>query len=222
MSSVTQIRNLSNRRVTLPTDRSGSPQSSQSLDLKQPIDLDVGFDQYVFSCVLLHVLEEIAADVATATEATGLSRAELQDILEHCVPATVMQAFGLENVREAEPGVEEELLRDLLLAHARQGDPTSAYFAKIIARRALRHDHLWVELGLSDRSELSLLLAIHFPTLAAGNTNHMRWKKYLYRMLCEAEGFSLCTAPSCRECKDFESCFVPEQRETPGCATGLN
>ncbi|TCU04031.1 nitrogen fixation protein NifQ [Rhizobium sullae] len=216
MSSVTQIRNLSNRSVTLLTDRPGLPQSSQSVDLKQPIDLDMDFDQYVFSCVLLHVLEEIAADVATATEATGLSRAELRDILNRCVPATVMQAFGLENVREAEPGVEEELLRDLLLAHARHGDPASACFAKIIARRALRHDHLWLELGLSDRSELSLLLAIHFPTLAAGNTNHMRWKKYLYRMLCEAEGSSMCTAPSCRECKEYQSCFVPEKSEPPG------
>ncbi|SEP37112.1 nitrogen fixation protein NifQ, partial [Rhizobium tibeticum] len=139
MSSVTQIRNLSKRRVSLPTDRSGSLQSPQAPDLKQPIDLDMDFDQYVFSCVLLHVLEEIVADVATATEATGLSRAELRDILKHRVPASVMQAFGLENVREAEPGVEGALLRDLLLAHARPGDQTSACFAKIIARRALRH-----------------------------------------------------------------------------------
>ncbi|QPB24646.1 nitrogen fixation protein NifQ [Rhizobium sp. 007] len=218
MSNVIQNRNLSKRRVTLLTDR----RSSQSLGLSPPIDLDMDFDRYVFSCVLLHALEEIAAEVATATEATGLSRAELRNVLNRSVPASVMQAFGLEKVREAEPCVEEELLRDLLLAHARPGDPTSACFAKIIARRALRHDHLWLELGLSDRSELSLLLATHFPTLAAGNTNNMRWKKYLYRMLCEAEGFSRCTAPSCRECKDFKSCFVPEESATLGCATDLN
>ncbi|SEP27912.1 nitrogen fixation protein NifQ [Rhizobium tibeticum] len=222
MSNVIQTRNLSKRRVTLLTDRPGHRRSSQSPGLGPPIDLDMDFDQYVFSCVLLHALEEIAAGVATATEATGLSRAELRNVLNRSVPATVLQAFGSEKVREAKPGVEEELLRDLLLAHARPGDQTSACFAKIIARRALRHDHLWLELGLSDRSELSLLLAIHFPTLAAGNTNHMRWKKYLYRMLCEAEGFSLCTAPSCRECKEYKNCFVAEQSETPGCATGLN
>ncbi|NRP75962.1 hypothetical protein ILFOPFJJ_06886 [Ensifer psoraleae] len=137
------------------------------------------FDQYVFSCVLLHALEEIAADVATATEATGLSRAELRNVLSRSVPAAVIQAFGVEKVREAEPGVEEELLRDLLLAHARPGDSISACFAKIIARRAMRHDHLWLELGLSDRAELSLLLATHFPTLAAGNTSNTKWKRYL-------------------------------------------
>ena len=28
-----------------------------------------------------------------------------------------------------------------------------------------------------------------FPTLAAGNTKNMKWKKYFYRKLCEAEGF---------------------------------
>lgn len=28
-----------------------------------------------------------------------------------------------------------------------------------------------------------------FPTLAAGNTKNVKWKKYFYRKLCEAEGF---------------------------------
>ncbi|MET3583826.1 hypothetical protein ABID19_006892 [Mesorhizobium robiniae] len=178
------------------------------------IELESGFDQHVLACVLSCALEELEAGEATATEATGLSRAELRDVLSGGFPAIPIGAFALEEVDEAEPDLEEELLCGLLLAHARPGDLASVRFAKIIARRAMRNDHLWQDLGLFNRAEVSRLLATHFPTLAAGNTKNMRWKKYFYRKLCEAEGFSLCTTPSCRECNDFESCFGPEEGES--------
>ncbi len=42
----------------------------------------------------------------------------------------------------------------------------------------------------------------------------MKWKKYFYRRLCELEGFTLCTAPSCRECCDFDRCFGAEHGES--------
>ncbi|MDX8456883.1 nitrogen fixation protein NifQ [Mesorhizobium sp. VK9D] len=182
--------------------------------LRRPIAAyQLEFDQHVLICVLSCALEEVEAGEATATEATGLSRAELRDVLASSFPTFPFKAFALEEMGEPEPDPEEELLRELLLAHALPGDPASARFAKIIARRAMRNDHLWQDLGLFNRTELSRLLATHFPTLAAGNTQNMKWKKYFYRKLCEAEGFSLCTAPSCRECNDFAGCFGPEEGE---------
>lgn len=188
--------------------------SCLSLGQWPPMDLEMGFDQHVLACVLSRALEEVEAGEATATEATGLSRAELQDVLTRGFRAISADAFCLEEVSDPEPELEEELLRGLLLAHARPGMEASACFAKIIARRAMRNDHLWQDLGLFNRGELSRLLGTHFPTLAAGNTENMKWKKYFYRKLCEAEGFSLCTAPNCRECNDFESCFGPEEGES--------
>ncbi|MBM2715715.1 nitrogen fixation protein NifQ [Mesorhizobium caraganae] len=178
------------------------------------IELEKEFDQHVFACVLSCALKEVESGEATATQSTGLSRAELSDVLTRSFPASAIKAFTLDDASEPEPDMEEELLRGLLLAHARPGDPGSARFAKIIARRAMRNDHLWQDLGLFNRAELSRLLATHFPTLAEGNTQNMKWKKYFYRKLCEAEGFSLCTAPNCRECSDFESCFGPEEGES--------
>ncbi|MET2832799.1 nitrogen fixation protein NifQ [Mesorhizobium shangrilense] len=178
------------------------------------IELEKEFDQHVLACVLSCALKEVEAGEATATEATGLSRAELSDVLTRSFPATAINAFALDDAGDPERGTEEELLHGLLLAHARPGDPASARFAKIIARRAMRNDHLWQDLGLFNRAELNRLLATHFPMLAAGNTQNMRWKKYFYRKLCEAEGFSLCTTPNCRECNDFESCFGPEEGES--------
>ncbi|MGX5844529.1 nitrogen fixation protein NifQ [Mesorhizobium sp. ArgA1] len=178
------------------------------------IDPALRFDEYVLACVLSKALKEIDASEATATEATGLSRAELRGILIDHFPHVPISAFALEEATDVEPDMEEQLLRDLLLAQSRPEDPASARFAKIIARRAMRDDHLWQDLGLFNRAELSRLLATQFPTLAAGNTKNMKWKKYLYRMLCEAEGFSICTAPSCRQCSDFESCFGSEEDES--------
>ncbi|MEI9412061.1 nitrogen fixation protein NifQ [Mesorhizobium salmacidum] len=178
------------------------------------IDPAVRFDEHVLACVLSRALEEIDAGEATATQATGLSRADLRDVLTDRFPHVPISSFALEEATDLEPEMEEHLLRDLLLGQARPGDPASARFAKIIARRAMRDDHLWEDLGLFNRAELSRLLATHFPTLAAGNTNNMKWKKYLYRMLCQAEGFSICTAPSCRQCSDFESCFGSEEDES--------
>ncbi|RUU14015.1 nitrogen fixation protein NifQ [Mesorhizobium sp. USDA-HM6] len=180
----------------------------------QSARMELEFDRHVLACVLSCALEELEAGEATMTEATGLSHAELRNLLTRSFPAVPVNAFALEEVGEPQPEPEEELLRELLLAHARSDNPASAWFAKIIARRAMRNDHLWQDLGLFNRTELSRLLATHFPSLAAGNTQNMKWKKYFYRKLCEAEGFSLCTAPSCRECNDFESCFGPEEGES--------
>ena len=42
----------------------------------------------------------------------------------------------------------------------------------------------------------------------------MKWKKFLYRMICRDTGYSLCTAPSCSECDDFEICFGEESGES--------
>ncbi|PBB11813.1 nitrogen fixation protein NifQ [Mesorhizobium loti] len=179
-----------------------------------PTDLGAAFDRHALACVAYLAFEEVVAGKATATEATGLSRADLRDVMTRYFPAVPVNAFALEKLTDPEPDMEEELLRGLLIGHARPGDPVSTLFAKIIARRSLRNHHLWQDLGLFNRAELSRLIARHFPALAAGNTKNMKWKKFFYRKLCEAEGFSLCTAPSCQECPDFESCFGPEEGES--------
>lgn len=104
------------------------------------------------------------------------------------------------------------MLADLLRCHALTAE--GRILAGMIARRAMEADHLWQDLGLANRGELSRLLGRHFPVLAAGNVSNMKWKKYFYRSLCEAEGFVLCSSPSCRACSDFEACFGDESGES--------
>jgi nitrogen fixation protein NifQ len=104
-------------------------------------------------------------------------------------------------------------VRDVLWMYATEASSLERHLAAMIARRCLSPHHLWQDLGLRDRTELSRLMRRHFATLAERNRQDMKWKKFLYRMVCRSEGFSLCVAPVCSDCDDFEICFGAEDGE---------
>jgi len=106
------------------------------------------------------------------------------------------------------------MVRDLLLGTRSTAGNIGRWLAAMVARRALEPNHLWEDLGLRDRSELSRLLARHFAPLAARNTKNMRWKRFFYRMLCEDDGLVMCTTPVCTQCNDFALCFGDESGES--------
>lgn len=80
----------------------------------------------------------------------------------------------------------------------------------LLVAGCLGDDHLWHDLGLWSRPQLTALLNYNFPELAARNTQDMKWKKFLYKQLCEAEGLYLCRAPSCNVCADYGKCYGSE------------
>jgi nitrogen fixation protein NifQ len=108
----------------------------------------------------------------------------------------------------------EACLRDLLEGTSSGGTPLQLELAAIIARRAQRHNHLWQDLGLRSRAELSQLMTRHFAPLARRNRSDMKWKKFFSRLLCADGTVLVCTAPSCGECDDVDSCFGDERGET--------
>jgi nitrogen fixation protein NifQ len=79
-----------------------------------------------------------------------------------------------------------------------------------IACASLGDNHLWQDLRLASRGELSALIAYWFPTLAARNVHNMKWKKFFYKELCLREDLLVCRAPSCSVCTDRDMCFGPE------------
>ena len=101
-------------------------------------------------------------------------------------------------------------LRKLLLEHRAHEYESECWMADIVALACGGADHLWQDLGLGSRDELSKLMWVNFPALARANTGDMKWKKFLYRQLCSREGIYVCPAPSCGECKDYAKCFGPE------------
>jgi len=102
-------------------------------------------------------------------------------------------------------------LRQLLLQHC-SGEPAlAAVMAELVVAGCMGRDHLWQDLGLWCRADLSRLMSDHFAPLAARNNRDMKWKKFLYKQLCETEGIYTCRAPSCEVCNDYARCFGPEE-----------
>ena len=111
------------------------------------------------------------------------------------------------------PGEDIAELDDLLhlLLDYRAGVRESeVWLAHSVAYSCCGRNHLWQDLGLADRGELSTLMAVAFPALAALNVGDMKWKKFIYRHYCAREGIYVCPAPSCGECADHAKCFAPE------------
>ncbi|MBI5163767.1 MAG: nitrogen fixation protein NifQ, partial [Magnetospirillum sp.] len=90
------------------------------------------------------------------------------------------------------------------------GSDEARWLAAMVVRRSLKPDHLWQDLGLADRSDLSGLLLKHFHPLAVLNDRDMKWKKFFYRQLCLAEEVLVCKSPVCDACTDFAHCFGDE------------
>ncbi len=104
----------------------------------------------------------------------------------------------------------QELIKLLQIDQAGH-DESEAWFSVIIATGCMANNHLWEDLGLWSRRDLSALMARNFPALAAKNDRDMKWKKFLYKQLCLQEGVYLCRAPSCAVCRDYSLCFGPEE-----------
>lgn len=115
--------------------------------------------------------------------------------------------------RRGERADEIEDVESLLLAHA---DPHAGpraealVVAEAIAVACLGDNHLWHDLGLDSRAELSALMRRWFPGLVARNAGDMKWKKFPYRELCLREDIVVCKSPSCGVCSDQPVCFGPE------------
>ena len=106
----------------------------------------------------------------------------------------------------------------LLTVHADPAAGTAediAGMALRVAVASLGDDHLWQDLQLGSRAELSLLMRHWFPRLAALNSRDMKWKKFLYKQLCDKAELLICRAPSCDVCSDYARCFGPEDAPSP-------
>jgi len=86
----------------------------------------------------------------------------------------------------------------------------SFWLAKILATRAALPGHLWVAMGLTERPQLTSAIRRHLPTLADSNRHNMRWKRYLFKQVCDLHGGVMCKAPNCGVCSDYSLCFAEE------------
>lgn len=102
----------------------------------------------------------------------------------------------------------------LLLDHRSGDSEETEWLACAIATACFGNNHLWQDMGLPNRAVLSELLRGHFTSLFDKNTGNMKWKKFFYKQLCERIHVSVCKAPSCSVCSDYDQCFGPEDGES--------
>lgn len=102
---------------------------------------------------------------------------------------------------------EVEDLAALLLEHASHPGVLAQHLAQALAVASMGPNHLWEDLGLASRAQLNALMQEHFTSLKALNAHNMRWKKFLYRMLCERADILICKSPHCEQCDEQARCF---------------
>lgn len=138
----------------------------------------------------------------------GLEPAAFGCLMRWHFPGVELASAVATGARLAAQRAEEigDLVRILLMDKA--GDsPSEVWMAHILAAGCCGDDHLWQDLGLWGRAELTALMQRNFPALAARNIKDMKWKRFLYKQLCESEGIYRCRAPSCGQCVDYHACF---------------
>ncbi|WP_414645169.1 nitrogen fixation protein NifQ [Bradyrhizobium sp.] len=181
---------------------------------RDPAEVEISADDDFDRHVLASILAVAAMDGGSIAERAGLSDQEFNDLLAGHFPAAMVRAFAWMPKSAGELDDETIMVRDLLLGQRSTDGEVGRWLAAMVARRAMEPNHLWEDLGLRERPELSRLLTRHFAPLATRNTRNMRWKRFFYRMLCEDDGFVMCTTPVCTQCNDFDLCFGEESGES--------
>lgn len=149
----------------------------------------------------------------------GLADAALRRLLQRFFPALAAAQRAALLAQAALPGnpsapessgVADEFadIVALLLEEHADADDAIVWLAHAIATACMSADHLWQDMDLPDRPVLGRLMREHFPQLAARNVRDMRWKKFLYRELCDRAAVPVCPAPSCSACSEYSHCFA--------------
>lgn len=168
-------------------------------------------DRHLFACLLA-----IASSEETTTHrALNLSPELLQALLLRAFPHVVDRHPFLTRERTSAPpdiNPEIEALLDGYRPAAGHGWPGFAalLLARIIAGRAAHPGHLWVAMGLTERPQLSAAIGRHLPALKAANHRNMRWKRFLFKQVCDLNGGTMCKTPNCGDCSDYVLCFAPD------------
>jgi len=150
---------------------------------------------------------------------SGLSSRELEGLVARLFPgaltghdsalAALREQAAIYPARGMDAAQAEfmRLLRALLDTWATPGASTTPWVSSVLAHACLRPDHLWRDLGLSGREDVTFLLARHYPGLVVRNVRNLRWKQFLAYSACEQAGLPPAAAPGCPACEDYGFCY---------------
>jgi len=165
-------------------------------------------DRHLFACLLT-----VSSGKTADSTGIGLAKDEFADLLELYFPAISLEDLPVP-LKESVPASSGDLL-PLLHSYLPQDTDgwtpvPSLWLARALATRAAVPGHLWRAMGLFKRPELTAAIRRHLPAMASANHRGMRWKRFLYKQLCEQNGGVMCKTPECGICSDYALCFAPE------------
>jgi len=160
--------------------------------------------------VFAQMITSQTAGVGALPPGLGLGEKDFSELLACHFPGFELVIRNVEAIDDPR-ALERDDVLGLLLEHRANRYMSEQWMAEIVTAACMANDHLWQDLGLWSREYLSRLMKQNFPSLAAKNVHDMKWKKFLYKQLCEQEGINACRAPSCEVCTDYLKCFGPEE-----------
>lgn len=172
------------------------------------------FDVHVAASIVAIAFAEAEEDGRNRLDAIGLDRDAFLDLAAVLFPDAAAVLAQQVDAHAITVEAEEQSVRDILGIYSSDAGRLQTHFIAMIARRCQSPHHLWQDLGLRTRTELRELMTRRFAPLALKNRQDMKWKKFLYRMVCGSEGFTLCAAPVCSDCDEFHVCFGAEDGES--------
>ena len=172
-------------------------------------------DRHLFACLIA-----VAAQETKEIEAAiGLDVSDLNSLMSLFFPGQKREVLlkHSPSTQGVPPECNEEVL-SILISHLPENNDSCLYFvsrclASILAARTALPGHLWVAMGLTERPQLTAAIRRHLPSLAEANSQNMRWKRYLYKQVCDLNGGVMCKAPNCGVCSDYNLCFVEEDSD---------
>lgn len=186
--------------------------SAELLGIDDSAPVPPAFDARLFARLVAarEVRGELALLGLTAGQLASLAERHF-DFAAGAAPLAQSAGKALVNVVDEAGAAYAASMRAFLIAHAApEVDSEDARcLAAIVANACLRPDHLWRDLGLSGRGDVTAMLERYFPAMVARNAEGLRWKKLLARELALATGGTPGPAPGCPGCEDFGFCFPP-------------
>lgn len=168
--------------------------------------------QEVLGELVAKMLSSQVAGIGNMPRYLGLSRLQFRHMMEECFQGVELERFDrCGTILDPQRGDEHAELRELFISHADTEASTAEWVADILIAGCMGGNHLWQDLGLWSRKDLSALIRFAFAPLADKNIHDMKWKKFFYKQLCIQEGVYTCRAPSCQVCSDYQECFGPEE-----------
>jgi nitrogen fixation protein NifQ len=157
------------------------------------------------------MLASQVAGMGAMPERLGLTTKQFGALMGIHFPGVEPVLFDSGPELDIERAQERDELRKLFLAYCPNATAEQVWVADMLAAGCMGGNHLWQDLGVWSRKDVSTLVENNFPALKAKNDRDMKWKKFFYKQLCNQEGIYTCRSPSCEVCADYKSCFGPEE-----------